>query len=226
MKFNKFILLVIFSLSVKIASAQSQEELKKMFRDTYNRALTYNDRFEAKSALYRLIALEPQNDSILSTLAYLYIDAGQYASSALVSQDVLKLNPGNTGALEMSGISYEKLGLKDKSLESFELLFLLTDDFQILYKMAFLQFDLEKYQQALTNADILLEKPESKEATVFYTEGEEQKEYSISVAILNLKGLVYKEIGNIEEAKKSYEQALAIAPGFVLAKENLAALDQ
>ena len=92
--------------------------------------------------------------------------------------------------------------------------------------MLFLQYDLEKYQQALTNADILLEFPETKEATIFFTEGEEEKEYPIAVAILNVKGLVYKELGNKEEARKAYEEALSISPEFSIVKENLAALDQ
>ena len=126
----------------------------------------------------------------------------------------------------MNAFSYEKLGLKDKSLNSYEKYYLLTNDYQTLYKMLFLQYDLQKYQQALTNADILIELPEIKEATIFFTEGEEEVEYPIVVAILNVKGLVYQGLGNKEEAKKSFEEALSIAPGFTLAKENLAALDQ
>jgi len=225
MKFAKIILLITFGLLIGV-TAQAQDELKKLFQDTYQRALKYNDRMEAKTALYRLVTMEPQNDSLLATLAYLYLDAGQYASSALISQDVLILNPGNINALEINAFSYEKLGLKDKSLPSYEKLFIMTNDYQTLYKMIFLQYDLEKYQQALTNADILLDLPETKEATIFFTEGNEEKEYPIAVSILNIRGLVYKELGKIEEARKSYEAALTISPEFTIAKENLAALDQ
>ncbi len=225
MKSAKIILLITFSLLIGV-NVQAQDDLKKLFQETYQRALKYNDRGEAKNALYRLVAMEPQNDSLLATLAYLYLDAGQYASSALISQDVLILNPNNLGALEINAFSYEKLGLKDKSLASYEKYYLITNDYQTLYKMLFLQYDLQKYQQALTNADILLGVPEMKEATIFFTEGEEEKEYPIAVAILNVKGLVYKELGNIEEARKSYEEALNISPEFTIAKENLVALDQ
>ena len=45
------------------------------------------------------------------------------------------------------------------------------------------------------------------------------------VPILNLKGLVYKELGDIETAKSSFEEALTLAPDFKLAKENLDALN-
>jgi len=222
---TKYLWLLAFGLFIG-SNAEAQDELRNFFQDTYDRALKYNDRLEAKGAMYRLIALEPQNDSLLTNLAFLYADARQYASSVLVSMDAIALNPGNAEALEIIAFSYDNLGLKDKSLDNYEKLYLLTSDFEVLYKMAFLQLELEKFQQALTNADILLEYPEVEESTVFYKEGEEDKEYSIVVAIWNLKGVVNKEIGNKEEARKCFEEALKISPEFVLAKENLASLDE
>ncbi len=224
---RKLILLTVVLMAGSNAMAQ-QDEIKKIFQDTYERALQYNDRFEAKNALYRLVVMDPQNDSLLTTLAFLYADARQYASSLLVSMDAVALNPRNTEALEINAFSYENLGLKDKSLISYEKLFLITNDFQVLYKMAFLQFELEKYHQALTNSDILLEAPEATESTIFFKEGEDQedKEYPISVAIWNLKGIVNKELGNKEEARKCFDEALQISPDFLLAKENIASLDE
>jgi Tfp pilus assembly protein PilF len=45
----------------------------------------------------------------------------------------------------------------------------------------------------------------------------------MKVAVLNLKGLAVQEhLGDKEAAKKLFEEALAIAPDFVLAKQNLA----
>lgn len=218
---------VLTILGTSISKGQNdQEALKKIFQDTYARALQYNDRFEAKNAMYRLIAMEPQNDSLLTTLAFLYADAGQFASAALVSMDVMTINPSNAEAIEINAYSYENLGLKDKSLESYEKLYLLTNEFQVLYKMAFLQLELGKYQQALTNADILLEAPDAQESTVFFKEGEEDVEYPITVAIWNMKGLVNIEMGDKEAAKTCFDEALKISPNFALAKENLAKLNE
>lgn len=222
---NKLMLMLTVGLFFGSNAMAQQDELKKIFQDTYERALKYNDRFEAKNALYRLIVMEPQNDSLLTTLAFLYVDARQYASSLLVAIDVLTLNPQNAEALEIGAFSYENLGLKDKALESYEKLYLYNNDFQVLYKMAFLQLELKKYHEALANAEILLELPEAKESTVFFKEGEEDKEYSIAVAIWNLKGLVNKETGNKEEAKICFEEALKISPEFLMAKENIASLE-
>ncbi len=225
MKFIK-LLLVIVVFTFITARVCAQDDMKKIYQANYDRALIYNDFFEAKSALYKLVIMEPQNDSLLATLAYLYFDARQYASSVLICMDVLKLNPKNTGAMEMSAVSYENLGLKDKALEYLEKLYLQTNDYQVLYKMAFLQYELSKFQQSTTNIDILLQQPEAEEATVFFTIEEEEKEFPIKAALFNLKGLVNKELGNIEEARQNFEEALKLAPDFVFAKENKTELDK
>lgn len=193
----------------------------------YRLAVQYNDYAEAKSALYNLILLEPQNDSLRYNLAYLYYDAGKYPSVVLTCRDLLKLNPNHLGALELIGAAYETLGLKDKALSNYEKLYMSTSDINTLYKMAFLQYDLKKYAESNVNVDILLEKEELENSTVIFpTADKKNKEYPMKVAVLNLKGLVSMQLGNKDEAKKAYEDALAISPDFQQAKANLAELSK
>jgi tetratricopeptide (TPR) repeat protein len=194
---------------------------------TYAIATKYGDTDMAKTALYNMLAAYPGNDSLLYSLSYLYFQSQQYASAVLSSQDILARNPEHLGALELSGAGYESLGLKDKSLAAYETLYLKSTDYQTLYKIAFLQFDMERLKECMTNLDILLTKTESDSLKVFYTTGEnEQKEYPIRVSLYNLKGLVSKKYGDKESAKKHFEQALAIAPDFALAKQNIEELDK
>lgn len=209
----------------KVASAG--QVLSSHYAKTYQMALRYNDYDMARNALYNLYVENPANDSILYSLASLYLQAGQYTSAAISAQDVLQMKPGHPGALEITGVSYENLGLKDKALDSYESLYLKTDDYQTLYKIAFLQYEMGRYNESNTNADILLNKKEAEEATVVYEAGEnEQKEYSIKVALYNLKGLIAKAQGDKSAAKKNFEEALKIAPDFTLAKENIQNLDK
>jgi tetratricopeptide (TPR) repeat protein len=225
MKIGKIVLAGVMFLILG-NNAIAQEGMEEFYFKSYERALRYNDRAEAKSNLYKLLELDPQNDSLMVTLAYLYYEARQYPSNVLVCMDALAINPQNTGALEMMSASYDNLGLKDKALENYEKLYLLTDDFQTLYKMAFLQFDLEKYHQCNTNVDILLQAQEAEEATVFFTIEEEEKEIPVKAALLNLKGLANKELGNSEEAKQNFQEALQLSPEFVFAQQNLDAMNE
>ena len=88
--------------------------------------------------------------------------------------------------------------------------------------MAFLQYDLKKFDEALVNVNAVLSKENLEEVKLLFSfDNETQKEYSMRVPALNLKGLVNQELGNNEEAKKAFEAALVIAPDFKFAKDNL-----
>lgn len=233
----KSTLILLLTLTMGLLSAQEQAKEKKELSPaqiyytqqalTYQAAVRYNDYDVAKQALYNLYVANPQNDSILYSLSVLYVQSQQYPSAILTAKDILTLKPDHVGAMEIAGVSYENLGLKDKALENYESLYLKTDDYQTLYKIAFLQNDLQRYAEALTNVDILLGKKETEEANaVFPTEDNKEKEYPIKVALLNLKGLVKKAQGDKTAAKALFDEALKLAPDFVLAKNNLAELNK
>jgi tetratricopeptide (TPR) repeat protein len=237
---SKLFALAVFSvilvmLAAQLATAQTTAEetpeekpaIYWLYDNMYRMATKYNDYQTAATALYSLITLDPQNDSLRFNLAYIYFDGQKYPSAVLASMDVLQINPNHTGALEISGYSYETLGIKDKALSNFEKLFIITENVETLYKMAFLQYDLKRYAECTTNVDILLSKPEIDEITMsFQISDTEQKSYGLRVATLNLKGLVNTALGDIDGARKAYNEALALAPDFIFAKNNLDELDK
>lgn len=193
----------------------------------YARAMRYNDVDVAKNALYSLVNMNPRNDSLLFSLAYMYFDQQNYISSILVSQDVLRVNPDHLAALEVSGLSYENIGARDKALESYESLYLKNNSVTVLYKMAFLQFETKKLSEAKTNAEILLGKKEAAETKlVFPIEDQKEQEVPMIASVYNLLGLISKEEGNMTEAKNYFNKALETAPEFALAKNNLEELNK
>jgi tetratricopeptide (TPR) repeat protein len=245
MKYLVVILLVSFSVGVSgqtqkqpakpdASKAQTQETkppadpkmsaLTEHYIKKYQVAIQWSDYEVAKDALYDLIIENPQNDSLISDLAYFYFENEKYVQAVLVSQQLLARNPKNAVALEMSAVGYEVMGVKDRSLQSFESLYLLSNNFNYLYKMAFLQFDLKRYAECITSVDILLANKDVEAAKVAFNDATgKPKEYPMKVAVLNLKGLAVQEhLGDKAAAKKAFEEALAIAPDFTLAKENLA----
>lgn len=245
MKYLVVILLVSFSVAVsaqtqkqpakpdaskpqtqetKPATDQKMSALTEHYIKKYQVAIQWSDYEVAKDALYDLIIENPQNDSLISDLAYFYFENEKYVQAVLVSQQLLARNPKNAVALEMSAVGYEVMGVKDRSLQSFESLYLLTNNFNYLYKMSFLQFDLKRYAECITSVDILLANKDVETAKVAFNDATgKPKEYPMKVAVLNLKGLAVQEhLGDKAAAKKAFEDALAIAPDFILAKENLA----
>ena len=193
----------------------------------YQSAIRYSDFEVAKSALYNLIAIAPGTLSLYDSLALLYFESKRFASTALLCKDILQFNPGNPLANELSAISYESLGLKERALENYESLYLQKNDIYTLYKIAFLQYDLKRYMESKTNTDIILSNKEAEELKlVFNIEDNQQQQISMKAAIFNLKGLIAQANQNKEGAEKFYRQALLLAPEFNLAKNNLKELSK
>lgn len=205
------------------AASSAASAITEHFYKKYVTALQWNDMIVAKDALYSLIVENPQNDSLIFNLAYFYFDNQQYASNVLVCQQLLARNPKDLNALEMSAVSYESMGISDKALQNYESIYLLTNNVSMLYKMAFLQYDLKRYTECLASIDILLANKEMDAQKVIFNDAEnKQKEYAMRVSVLNLKGLaILDHLGDKAAAKKSFDEALAIAPDFLPAKQNL-----
>jgi tetratricopeptide (TPR) repeat protein len=166
--------------------------------------------------------VEAPTDSLLNQLTLLYYENQKYTSAFLVAQAMLQRNPKNLTMLEVAATSAEAVGILDRSLQYYESLYLLTNNLNTLYKISFIQYDLKRFAECRTNAEILLTKPETETAKVVYNDAQnQQKEYSMKVAVLNLLGMIKLEQGDKEGARKSFQEALAISPDFVLAKQGL-----
>ncbi len=195
------------------------------FLRKYSIATRWNDVEVAKDALYDVITENPQNDSLIYSLAVSYYESQKYASAVLISQDLLIRDQKNLSFLELSAASFEGLGLKDKALPHYETMYLLSNNLSALYKMAFLQYDLKRFAECKTNADILLSKPDLANQKVVFNDAQgSPKEYPMKVSVLNLKGMMAQEEGNKVEAKKLFTEALTGAADFLPAKQNLAKL--
>ena len=206
---------------------ENQDAFALHHTNVYFIANKYGDYDVAKMALYNMLAAYPENDSVLHSLSYFYFRSKQYAPAVLSAQDLIARNPDHLGALEISGIGYEALGLKEKSLAAYETLYLKTNDYHTLYKIANLQYDMERFKECITNTQILLEKPEADTLKVYYTtEDDQEKECPIKVPLFHLKGLVSQKNGDKDSARKYFQQALEIAPDFALIKQNIEALEE
>lgn len=219
--------LVLFLFGIVSFSTLAQQNIKdtenyKTTMQVYQTAVKYNDLTVAKDAIYRLIVLEPSNLSLLDSLAYMYFDNSNFVSTILVSKDIIARDPKNAAAMELTAVSFQNLGLKDKALEQYESLYLLNNDISTIYQVAFLQYELKRFKEAKTSIDIILEnKNLENQKVVHATSQKTQQEVPMKASILNLRGLIDIEDGNKEEAKKNFENALKLAPEFEHPKENL-----
>ena len=193
----------------------------------YNLATKYNDPAVARMALYNLVASSQNSLHLMDTLALMYLEYEQYASAALVSQDVYQINPNDLFAAEIAAVSFEQLGVYNKAVDYYEKLYLESNDLGTLYKMAFLQLNLKRYGESIANADIIIGSEESDNLKlIFPTQENNNQQVSLKAASLRLKGMVEASRGNKELAKEHYQKALELEPEFQVLKQQISELDK
>ncbi|RIW17330.1 hypothetical protein D0X99_06210 [Algoriphagus lacus] len=227
-----FLLLLLAICAGNLAAQTANDSIPKVDPKTksalnaadqmvYQAAMRYNDLDIAKTKLYELMIRNPEDIRYMEALASLYFDASQFTSAALISLDLLELNDKNIGALEVAAYSLEQLGALDRALPQFESLYLLTGDNFSLYKSAFIQYNLKRYDEAMNSVNMLVKNAKPEEKIGFPKTQTETQEVSMKAAALNLKGLIYLDQNSKVEAKTAFNEAIALDPAFEQAKENL-----
>jgi tetratricopeptide (TPR) repeat protein len=190
-------------------------------QSAYQLAMRYNDFQAAKDKLFSLIIRNPEDLRYPELLGSLYFENEMATSAALVALDILQVNDKSIGSLEIAAFSLEQLGALDRALPHFERLYLLTGDNFSLYKSAFIQYNLKKYQEALNSVNMLSKNTKPEDKIGFPLSQTETQEIGMKAAALNLKGMIYLDQGSKAEAKTAFEEAIQLEPNFNLAKENL-----
>jgi predicted Zn-dependent protease len=207
--------------SIPRLDSKTKAALNAADQAAYQVAMRYSDLSMAKSKLYDLMIRNPENTRYMEALANIYFDNTQYPSAALVAIDLLKINDKNVGALEIAAYSLEQLGALDRALPHFESLYLLTGDNFSLYKSAFIQYNLQRYEEAMNSVNMLVKNAKADEKIGFPKSQTETQEVSMKAAALNLKGLIYLDQNSKAEAKTAFNEAISLDASFEQAKENL-----
>ncbi|MCK0131130.1 tetratricopeptide repeat protein [Flavobacteriaceae bacterium F08102] len=212
---------VCLSLMSFVTHGQSDTSVEKKM---LAQSLKFGDDDVAVNSIYAIIAKEGANSTYKDSLAYIYFQGRKFSSCFLVCADILSRDAEKLDILEMQAISLESIGAYDKAAQVYAKLTVKSNNNFHAYKLANLYFILKKYPEAMK----AIEKAESlndtgKVEVTFKINKNYSQQVALLAAIANLKGLIYYEQEQLEEAKKSFQQALDIQGDFVLAKENLEA---
>ena len=222
MKKKFFYIIIFLFIGFDSLSQKNDFEIQKSI---YEKAKAYNDPSVAISALYNMVAIQPDNVLLKDSLMREYLAISQWAPTYMISREILAIQTNNLFALEVSCISLQNLGLKQQALNEYESLYLKTDRIDVLYTISFIQFELGNFNESLTNLDILMNKDMTQEMTVSVSKDENNRqEIPIKAQLNYLKSLIYIEQKNIELARKSLNDALSISPEFQNAINKLKTL--
>jgi tetratricopeptide (TPR) repeat protein len=218
-----FILVICFS------NCKPTDNSKKLLAQ----ALKNKDYATAAFAYNNLLLADTNNLEWKDSLARIYIKSGNYEGGVALGEQVLVKQPKNLKLLELVGIGNGRLIKLDKSLANFNSLFVATNDYTYLYKMAGISYDNENYNMADSLADIMIAKADtSKKIIVQLPDGSDQI-VPLVAACYNMKGAILADLfdktGNPEHVKNSiplFEKAIQIYPDFKFPKLYLQRIAQ
>ena len=210
------------SLSVCIAMVLfSQCKPTDTSKKLLEQALKNKDYATAAFAYNSLLLNDTNNLEWKDSLARIYIHSGNFDGGVRLGEQVLVGQPTNLKLLELVAIGNGRLRNIDKSIANFNKLFVATNDYTYLYKIAGMCFDNGRYNESDSLANIMIAKADSsKKITVQLPDGQNQI-VPILAACYNMKGAILAEMadatGNINHIKNAvphFQMALKIYPDF------------
>ena len=217
-----YVSFVIGLFGLTVVAQSGNNEAIALEKEVIRTAKKMGDPNVATYSMYKLIALEGANSTYKDSLAFVYFSSRKYASCFLMADEVLERNPKDQAMLELKAVSLESLGALDKSMDTFNELFALSNNNYHGYTLAKLQLAMKKYDDAYATIKKVetLNDPGKIKVTFSINQSHTQQ-IELLAAIPYLKGLIEEELKKNPEAKLSFEKALRIQPEFVLAKEKL-----
>lgn len=223
MKNLLYILTFIVTTTV-IAQSTNSITLEKQ---KLKQALSYGDDMVAATAMYTIINLEGPQSTYKDSLAYLYFRERNYSSCFLVLNDILKNKPNNLELLKMQAVSLESLGAFGKAIEVYKTLLTTTNDNYFAYKLASLQYALNKFEEAYTSIKKADQLPDNASVQItFQVNKNYSQNINLKASIAYLQGIIELNLEKNNNAKLSFERAVKLFPNFVLAKGKLSNLDK
>ena len=207
-------ILIYFVCLQMISCATSQTRIEKARekdpRYQYNMGLFYLNSSQLDLSIKHLnesLSLEPQNHLALNALGLAHSLKGNLDESVKYFTECLEINPALTEAHNNLGSVYQELGLMDKAEEHFITASLDTQYSSRelpFYNLARLYFTQDKMQNALFQVQKSLDI---------------KNDFPLA---LNLEGVIFSKLGQLDNAIKSFEKALKTNPDDIDLNFNLA----
>lgn len=210
---------------VSNSSPSSSKEYKQQ-KAVFDQALIYADYSVAKNALYQMMAIDTANKNLRDTLCILYFHAGDYGHCVMLGDQILKENPENVDIRGLKAISEKALGLLKEALSDYEVLYNTNQSLEYLYQICTIQYEMKRYGECILSADKIIADSQSENVKINISTQQSRQMIPMKAAAINIKGVIFLEMGKKDEARNAFKQALALAPDFELAKNNLKVLNE
>jgi tetratricopeptide (TPR) repeat protein len=220
-----FVLLCSFSSRGQKTDSLAKVQKQSEHLQNYRKAIGYNDMSTAASSLIGYLNAGG-TENYLDTLAIVYYNLNNFNGAYKLANELYSANNKNSTALTLLADISGRGGETKTSLEWYEKLVVLTPSPYNYYQLATKQYLLERklecrqsLQKVIADSAEAVKQPVSMEVSNGYFE-----QVPALAAAYNMLGvLAFNEKKN-DEAEAYYKKAIALAPDFVIGKQNLESL--
>ena len=219
------ILFLCFCTLLGACSNCNQEE--KFIAQMYKQSIDSEDYATAARILEHLLASDSstQNSHWQDSLAYVYLKMENYGACEAVCTKLLQKDSFKVAVIEMLALSLHNQGKIAQAAQAYQRLVPKSRNVHHAYTLAHLQFELNQLPSALSTIQFAfsLSSLPSDWVEVYMQENKCQR-VPVEAALAYLKGLILGELNPVQNrqlAKEAYEQAIQVAPDFLMAKKNL-----
>jgi tetratricopeptide (TPR) repeat protein len=202
------------------APSTSNQHLK-----VFNLTVASGDVNTAIQALNYYISEQGDNNVYVDTLAMLYMQQGAYAQCYYWADKRLKDKPADNMLLELKGVCLDKLQQPKEAIDIFEKLFATSQNPYHAYKLMELQYGIKRLAECLVTAKAAEKLTYKPEYTMTYSVGQQTGRTYLQAGVYNITALTLYDLDKKTEAKAYFEKALALDSTFLLAKQNIEAMN-
>ncbi len=200
-------------------AAKSNPHLK-----VFNLAIASGDASAATTALNYYLSEQGSNNNYVDTLAMLYMQQGAYPQCYFWTEKRLESKPDDNTLLELKGICLDKLQQPKEAIDIFEKLLRKTQSPYHAYKLMELQYGIKRLAECLATAQAAEKLTFKPDFLMTYNVGQQTGRTYLQAGVYNIHALALYDLDKKAEAKAYFEKALSLDSTFVLAKQNLEAM--
>lgn len=204
------------------ANSSSQTEV---YQKLYAKSIKLKDMHTAIYAIQMVLMTDSAN-SLRDSLPELYGAVNNIEACMQTNEETLKRYPNDEKFKNIKVLCLQQIGDMDGQFLMLEDLYKTTKKPQYIAQMASLQLAAGQTKQAVETIDFIISEFKNNKTDsldIFIDENNKQK-VPVVAAAYNMKGYVYMQKKDINNAKEMYFKALEIYPEFVMPKRNLEAI--
>jgi tetratricopeptide (TPR) repeat protein len=219
------LILVAATAQVKKTTVTKLNNSTNQHLKVFNLTIASGDANTAIQALNYYISEQGNSNVYVDTLAMLYMQQGAFNQCYYWANKRLQENPNNYTLLELKGVCLDKLQQPKEAIDIFEKLFSTTQNPYHAYKLMELQYGIKRLSECLATAQAAEKLTYKPEFIMAYNVGQQTGRTYLQAGVYNIHALALYDLDKKVEAKTYFEKALALDSTFLLAKQNLEALN-